>query len=75
MATGRVSKKSYVRRGAGPVYYSWSPSPSNFTGKGGDGTANLNIKCDNIIDNVVTYVYDVLPNGNHLAYVFCDYVV
>jgi len=60
-----------VRRGAGPVNYKWNALPFQ---KNGD-TPKQKVKCNNYIDNDVTYVYDVLPDGNHLAYVFCDYVV
>lgn len=60
-----------VRRGAGPENYKWKPLPFEKRGK---TEPKKNIVCNNVIDNVVTYVYDILPNGNHLAYVFCDYV-
>jgi hypothetical protein len=77
MATNRnitqnkpFSNRENVRRGSGPLYYKWKEPPfgkSNVVEK-------TNIKCNNFIDNVVTYVYNELPDGNHLAYVFCDYV-
>jgi hypothetical protein len=62
-----------IRRGAGPVNYTWNALPFQ---KGGVITATKHgITCNNTIDNVVTYVYDILPDGNHLAYVYCDYVM
>jgi hypothetical protein len=67
-----MANKPNVRRGSGPVYYSWSPLPFQ---KGGNNKVQKSVKCDNQIDNVVTYVYQQLPNGDHLAYVYCDYVV
>lgn len=63
-----------VRRGDGPQNYKWKPLPFEKTSKfipKRQGT----VTCDNVIDNVTTYVYDVMPDGNHLAYVYCDYVV
>lgn len=65
-----------VRRGAGPVSYSWSPLPFEKRGhKTKSPYTDKKITCDNKIDNVVTYVYDTLQSGNHLAYVTCDYVI
>lgn len=61
-----------VRRGSGPVYYKWKPLPFQKTGR---VAHKQSVKCDNVIDNVVTYVYDIAPDGNHLAYVYCDYVL
>ena len=61
-----------VRKGAGSIFYSWCPQPFQ---KGGQVRPQQNITCNNKIDNNVTYVYNVLPDGNHLEYVFCDYVV
>lgn len=60
-----------VRRGAGPEVYKWSPTPFQKTN---EINKKAQIGCNNYIDNIVTYVYDVLPDGNHLSYVFCDYV-
>lgn len=60
-----------VRRGAGPMNYKWKPLPFQKTS---NLTPKSNVICNNVIDNVTTYVYDVLPDGNHLAYVYCDYV-
>jgi hypothetical protein len=80
MATGRrISQnkpfdgKPNVRSGSGPVYYTWKPLPFEKGGKPKQGGRVPT--CNNIIDNVVTYVYDIdLSNGNHIAYVYCDYV-
>lgn len=78
MATGRqisqnkpFKNQPNVRRGAGPQTYKWSPVPFQ---KANELKKKENVVCNNYIDNVVTYVYDILPDGNHLAYVFCDYV-
>jgi len=60
-----------VRRGSGPVYYTWKPQQFQKQ----NNIQQRVIGCDNRIDNIVTYVYKELPNGDHLAYVFCDYVV
>jgi hypothetical protein len=62
-----------VRRGAGPLNYKWNATP--FQKNSRVQQKQTNVKCDNVIDNITTYVYDVLPDGNHLAYVYCDYVV
>lgn len=59
-----------VRKGTGPVYYSWKPQPSQKI----QITSKQN-GCNGKVDNNVTYVYNTLPNGNHSPYVFCDYVV
>ncbi|MFN7656395.1 MAG: hypothetical protein ACK5OW_01240 [bacterium] len=80
MATGRNISQNQpfkgqpnMRRGAGPVYYKWKPLPFE---KGGNlKQTGLKLICDNVVDNITTYVYDIDPaNGNHLAYVNCDYV-
>ena len=64
-----------VRRGAGPVYYQWTAQPFNKSGsKDSALQSGLPPTCNNIIDNIVTYVYDILPDSNHSAYVYCDYV-
>ena len=68
-----------VRRGAGPQTYKWKPLPFE---KRSSITPKSKVNCQNIIegnqviliDNVTTYVYDILPDGNHSAYVYCDYV-
>lgn len=63
-----------LRAGAGPVYNKFCP-PTN-TQDGGDRGININkIPCFGQYDNVVNYVYQIdLSNGNHIAYVDCDYV-
>lgn len=83
MAGNKISSQSpfkgqpNVRRGAGPLNYKWQATPFQKTGRGRGLEQQIptNVKCDNVIDNITTYVYDVLPDGNHLAYVYCDYVV
>ena len=80
MATGRSISQNKpfngqpnMRRGTGPVYYKWQPLPFEKKGKLTQG--GIAPTCNNVIDNVVTYVYDIDPaNGNHIAYVYCDYV-
>lgn len=78
MARGRniIQNKPFpnqpnVRKGAGPMNYKWEATPFQKTGEKHRGL----IGCNGYIDNLVTYVYNVLPDGNHLAYVDCDYVV
>lgn len=66
-----------VRQMAGPVKYAWTPE--NFRKRGRVEAERNQIyfpDCDdeNSIDNLVTYVFDVLPDGNHSSYVECDYV-
>ena len=64
-----------VRRGAGPVSYQWSALPFSKSGtKDSALQSRLQPTCNNVIDNIVTYVYNILPDGNHSAYVNCDYV-
>lgn len=78
MASRKISQNNpfqgqpNVRRGAGPQTYKWKPLPFQKNGK--SPKKQNAVVCDNVIDSVTTYVYDVLPNGNHLAYVYCDYV-
>jgi hypothetical protein len=57
---------------AGPVYSKFCP-PVNVA----DNTVKNNRKnpCFGPYDNLTNYVWEVdLTNGNHLAYVDCDYV-
>ena len=67
------SKRPSVRKGAGPVY--------NIVKKPNNNVSNLNKKvvselslCSGDYDNLVSYVYEIQTNGNHLSYVDCDYV-
>jgi len=80
MATGnRISQNKpfncapNYRRSAGPISYSWCPT--EFEKKGGRSNNRSRITCQDQIDNIVTYVYNILPDGNHSAYVTCDYVL
>lgn len=68
------NQKKKVRAMAGSIKYKWSPTPNG--GKRDPGGRKSVPFCDNTtgIDNIVTYVYDVLPDGNHSMYVECDYV-
>jgi hypothetical protein len=71
VSTTPFSNQRNVRSGSGPVYYSWEPSVSSPNQK----NLSKKITCDNKIDNITTYVYEELSNGNHLSYVLCDYVI
>ena len=72
------NKQFKVQKGAGPVY-TYNKVQSVPQGV----TTNQNIKnklsknyilCEGEIDNVVQYVYENGPTGDHLGYVDCDYV-
>jgi len=65
------SNQPNVRRGSGPVYYKWKAPPFEKSGQ----KIKQEIVCNGKVDNVVTYVYNELPNGDHSTYVFCDYVI
>jgi hypothetical protein len=66
-----------VRAMAGPVKYAWLPESFKKRGRV-DSQRNKayfpDCDDDNSIDNLVTYVYEILPDGNHSSYVECDYV-
>jgi hypothetical protein len=62
------------RAGAGPIYNTFIPPPRVSSGKT-TKTNNLKSICFGPYDNATNYVWEVdLDNGNHLAYVDCDYV-
>ena len=69
-------KQAKTRAMAGPIKYKWKPTPFQKGDKVGRGKRTDIPDCDdaNSIDNVVTYVYEILPDGNHSSYVECDYV-
>lgn len=68
------SNKCNLRAGTGPVYNKFCP-PSNTSTGGGRTTKIIKEPCFGPYDNVVNYVYQIdTSNGNHLAYVDCDYV-
>jgi hypothetical protein len=67
------SQKNY-RSMAGNLKYSWKPFPFNKRGGVKPGVRVPDCDNTNSIDNVVTYVYEILPDGNHSSYVECDYV-
>ena len=73
---GRNNKQ--LRKGSGPIHYSWKPLPFEKNNNGQDRYLKLQNQqdkgCSGEIDNLVTYVYEVLPSADHLAYVDCDYV-
>lgn len=80
MAKKVGSNKSFrnqtkTRAMAGPLKYKWKPNKFQKNGKSGGGTRDV-VDCDDVnsIDNLVTYVYEVLPDGNQSSYVECDYV-
>ena len=63
-----------ARPGAGTIRYTWNPpvrtAPSNDRTK-----AVGNEPCFGPYDNLVKYVWEIdTSNGQHLAYVDCDYV-
>jgi histidinol-phosphate/aromatic aminotransferase/cobyric acid decarboxylase-like protein len=72
------NKQFKVQKGAGPVY---TYNKSRPVPEGVAVTQNVKkeltkeyILCGNGVDNVVQYVYENLPTGDHSAYVDCDYV-
>jgi hypothetical protein len=80
MAKHVTSNKAFrnqkkTRAMAGSIKYSWKPNPFQ-KGDKVDIQKEGFVDCDNLnsIDNLVTYVYEVLPDGNHSSYVECDYV-
>lgn len=64
----------YVKKGAGPVYQTYRPLPKVKERNSGNFLSSNRTGCGGEFDNVVTYVYDINNDGNHLAYVDCDYV-
>ena len=77
-----TSNKSFrnqkkVRQMAGPIKYAWKPEnfkkDSKVVGKR-DTIHRPDCDDANSIDNLVTYVYELSPDGNHSSYVECDYV-
>jgi hypothetical protein len=67
-----------IRAGAGTIKYKWCP-PDNGARGGGITRAGVvkskQSPCFGEYDNLVSYVWEVdINNGNHLAYVDCDYV-
>lgn len=71
---GPFSNYKNVRRGPlGPIVYEWAP----IQGTPQKNKPILGVGCNNVIDNITTYVYDISPinNVDHIAYVYCDYVV
>jgi hypothetical protein len=76
-----LGKKVFVRKGAGPNLYKWSPLPNNFDRKPAVGNKRAYF-CDarpntQGQDWITTYSYNiVLVNSKQerVAYVACDYV-
>lgn len=63
-----------LRAGTGPVYVRSCP-PTNTANNQSRGTFVKKESCFGQYDNLVNYVWEVdVTNGNHLAYVDCDYV-
>lgn len=66
--------KPNIRAGAGPVYNKFKPL-TNVPNNKVRGTIVVKEPCFGPYDNLVNYVWEPdLSNGNHLAYVECDYV-
>jgi hypothetical protein len=66
--------KNNIRAGAGPVYNKFKPTPT-ILNNGSRSTTPPQSPCFGEYDNTVNYVWEIdLTNGNHLAYVDCDYV-
>jgi hypothetical protein len=76
-----LGKKVFVRKGAGPNLYKWSPIPNNFERKPAVNSRR-NYFCDarpntQGQDWISTYSYNVVLVNNEqqrVAYVACDYV-
>lgn len=68
--------RANIRRTAGTDVYQWKTNDLQKRKQGSDNQDRGRIGCNNAtgIDNNVTYVFEILPNGDHLAYVDCDYV-
>jgi hypothetical protein len=67
------SRQCNIRSGSGPIYNKFCP-PTNATNNTSSGRAKKE-PCFGPYDNIVNFVWVVdLSNGNHLAYVDCDYV-
>jgi len=67
------SRQCNVRSGAGPIYSKFCPPTDAKNNVGRGGTQKE--PCFGPYDNLVNYVWQIdLSNGNHLAYVDCDYV-
>jgi hypothetical protein len=67
------SRQCNVRSGSGPIYNKFCPpvDVNNDIFKG----RTKKVNCFGPYDNLVGYVWEIdLSNGNHLAYVDCDYV-
>jgi hypothetical protein len=78
-SSSRTRSNKQLRKGAGPVHYSWKPLPFEKGNNGADRYLKQQEEylkgCTGPIDNNVTYVYEVLvPSGDHESYVECDYV-
>jgi hypothetical protein len=65
-----------VRPGAGTIRYSWNPTPRQAPNIGTNSTRNSTYEpCSGPYDNIVSYVWEIdTSNGQHTAYVDCDYV-
>jgi hypothetical protein len=80
MAKKRVSSNrafrnsKNVKKGAGPVYLSSNPLPTRKEKNSGGFLKSDRVGCGGVFDNDVKYVYEINTDGNHLAYVDCEYV-
>jgi hypothetical protein len=68
----RNSKK--VKKGAGPVYLTTKGLPTEKKKNSGGFLTTDRVGCGGAFDNNVKYVYEINTDGNHLAYVDCEYV-
>lgn len=67
------SRQCNIRSGTGPVYNKFCP-PTDANNNAIKGKKKKD-PCFGPYDNLVNYVWVVdVTNGNHLAYVDCDYV-
>ncbi len=63
-----------ARPGAGTIRVTWNSPPMQAPSNNRNTTAVSN-PCDGPYDNLVGYVWEIdTSNGQHLAYVDCDYV-
>lgn len=65
--------KPNVRPGAGTIRYTWNAPERTPPGK--RTKSSTYEPCNGPYDNLVSYVWEIdTSNGQHLAYVDCDYV-
>ena len=63
-----------ARPGAGTIRYTWNPTPRQAPSNNRNQRVGPD-PCSGPYDNLVGYVWEIdTSNGQHLAYVDCDYV-